>query len=213
MKKRLLALLVSLSLGACMFTGCGSDDSSSSDATPTTAPTEAAEDAEDTEDADAEDTEDADAEASGNVLRLALNFYDINGSNTEGSDICEVTEDGQYTLTFNADTEGVNFADDSTLYIKDCDVTQGISATSAVTSCEIRYDSITADGTELTITNTDFNSVVNSSGIVDSGQPINGWDGSSVAEAEKAGNGINWTIDVPTEITVTFTVQNLVFAE
>ena len=217
MKKRFLAVMLTLSMGAALLTGCGSDKKEETKAasTSTPAPTEEA------KDDDADKTDDADdngTTADGPVLRLALNFYDINGLNTENeNDVIEITEDGTYTTELKASDYGIDFADCSTIYFKDADVTEGLVATSAVTSCEIRYDKVTINGgeTELTLNTDEFANAINSSSIVDSGKPINGWDGSVVDEAVSidSNHGIDWTCGVPESIEVTFTIQNLVFAE
>ena len=99
------------------------------------------------------------------------------------------------------------------IYIKDYAVTMLEATKTPVTSCMIRYDKILLDGVELTITNSDFKEAMKGSGVLDTGDPVNAWDGSAVAEATAnsdfsisfAGN------DAPKKIEVTFTLSGLTF--
>lgn len=161
-----------------------------------------------------------------NEIDLAVNVY-YNDSNYVANEVGEsitVSGDGQYTLTFNADADlsdaakkaGINYLNNLTsIYIKDNDVTNGDAATSPLDGCEIRYDSIKVDGVELTITNTGFKSALKASGVFDTNDPINSWDGSAVAEVEETGDHVlNFTTATdPTEIAITFTLRNLKFTE
>ena len=151
-------------------------------------------------------------------------YNDSNYVANEVGESITVSGDGQYTLTFNADADlsdaakkaGINYLNNLTsIYIKDNDVTNGDAATSPLDGCEIRYDSIKVDGVELTITNTGFKSALKASGVFDTNDPINSWDGSAVAEVEETGDHVlNFTtVTDPTEIEITFTLRNLKFTE
>lgn len=159
-------------------------------------------------------------------LRLALNAYYSDQVHTYfGNDVGQpvtVTGDGQYTVVFDcatdlsaaAATAGVDsLAGVGSIYIKDYAVTMLETTKTPVTSCQIRYDKILLDGVELTITNADFKEAMKGSGVLDTGDPVNAWDGSAVAEATAnsdftisfAGNA------APKKIEVTFTLSGLTF--
>lgn len=159
-------------------------------------------------------------------ISLAVNVYYNDASkqyfsNEESSDIITVSEDGQYTLTFDCDTDlsskagdaGVNTLNNVTaIYIKDHDVTTGDARVSPLSSCDIRYDEIDVDGTKLTITNNDFKSALKDSGVFDTNDPINAWDGSSVKEVSTVNNVASFSkISDPKKITISFTLKNMKF--
>ena len=159
-------------------------------------------------------------------LRLALNaYYTDQVHQYFGNDVgvpVTVTGDGQYTVIFDCATDlsaaatGVGVESLSgvgSIYIKDYAVTMLESTKTPVTSCQIRYDKILLDGVELTITNQEFKEAMKASGVLDTGDPVNAWDGSVVAEATAnsdftisfAGN------EAPKKIEVTFTLSGLTF--
>lgn len=158
-------------------------------------------------------------------LNLALNVY-YNDSersywnNEYGEPIC-ITEDGQYTLSFDcaadlsaaaAEAGVTQLANLTAIYIKDYDVTVGNASSSKLESCDITYDSISVNGQTLTITQSGPKSAIKASGILDTNDPINSWDGSAVAEVNSVSQVANFTgIENPTQISVTFTISNLVF--
>ncbi len=161
------------------------------------------------------------------VLTLALNVYyndDVLGyySNEYGSAI-EIEEDGQYTLLFDcaedlsdaAKEAGVTGLNNLTaVYIKDHDVTLGNASITPVSSCDIYFDSVVVDGIPLTITQTESKSAIKSSGILDTNDPLNSWDGSQVEEVTVTDHVLNIVgIEDPQRIEVTFTISNLVFDE
>ncbi|MCC8097406.1 MAG: hypothetical protein LIO44_02370 [Eubacterium sp.] len=160
-----------------------------------------------------------------NSLELALNVYynDANYTSNEVGEPITVTEDGQYTLVFDTATDlssaaqsaGMKYLNNLTsIYIKDNDVTNGNSVVSPLDSCYIRYDKITLDGVELTITNNDFKSAIKDSGVLDTNDPVNSWDGSAVSEVTVSNHVLNFTtVTNPTRIEVVFTLKDLVFTE
>ena len=159
------------------------------------------------------------------VLRIALNvmYNDADGAyyGNEVGDYIEVTGDGQYTLTFDCDTQlsdeakrsGIKALKNLTsIYIKDQDVTDGLAGKSALVSCDIKYDKIVVDGTEFTIIITEPKNAIKSSGIFDTNDPFNSWDGSAVAEVVAVDHVLNMTnLENPKKVEVTFTLSNLVF--
>lgn len=158
-------------------------------------------------------------------LEIAANVY-YNDSKYAANEVgvpITVTGDGQYTLTFDTTTDlsdkakaaGISYLNNLTsIYIKDNDVTNGNAAKSPLDSCNIRYDSITVDGTPLTITNTGFKSAIKESGIFDTNDPINGWDGSAVKEVITSNHTVNFTtVTNPTRIEIVFTLENMKFTE
>lgn len=159
------------------------------------------------------------------VLNLAANVY-YNGSyvSTERSAPVEITQNGQYTLTFDTSTDlsdaakkaGVKYLKDiGSLYIKDYDVDTNGASASPVKTCDIRYDEIKVNGTPLTITKTDFKSALKGK-VVDTGDPLNAWDGSAVSDSDittdKKKFRVNFTnFAEPTKIEIKFTIDNLEF--
>ncbi len=151
------------------------------------------------------------------TLNVLYNDATLGYYSTENGDSITVNEDGQYTLTFDIDRDlssegaaaGVEYLKNLTaIYIKDNDETK------CVESCQIRYDLITVNGIELTITKGDFKEAVNSSGNFDTDDPINSWNGSAVAEASATNYVANFTtISEPKTISVTFTLSGLTFKE
>lgn len=163
-----------------------------------------------------------------NVLRLALNvLYNdstLGCTNTEYGPYIEIHEDGQYTVTFDctmhlsesARNMGVTGLDNLTaVFLYDQAVRDGDQKTSSATACQIRWDSVTVNGQELTLTDNEFKSAIKSSGIFDTNDPLNAWDGSAVAEVnvDTENHVLNISVEDPTVITVTFTIQGLTFAE
>lgn len=161
------------------------------------------------------------------VLTLALNVYyndDALGyySNEYGNAI-SVEEDGQYTLIFDCaeDLSGsavsagvVGLNNLTAIYIKDHAVTLGEASATPVVSCDIFFDSVIVDGTPLTVTQTESKSALKSSGILDTNDPLNSWDGSLVEEVTVDNHVLNIVgIDNPQRIEVTFTISNLVFED
>lgn len=163
-----------------------------------------------------------------NVLRVALNvLYNdtvLGCYNTEYGPYVEVYEDGQYTVTFDATmhlsesarTMGVTGLDNLTaIFLYDHEVRVGNQPTSSVTACQIRWDKITVNGQELTITNNEFKSAIKTSGIFDTNDPFNAWDSSSVAEVivDTESHVLNIDVADPVSVSITFTVQGLEFAQ
>ncbi len=163
-------------------------------------------------------------------MLLALNVY--YNDNETGYYLNEVSEryitvdgDGTYTLDFDCDTDlsdaaraaGVTGLHNITaIYIKDHDVTLGNSSKSPLASCSIMYNEITVDGTPLTIIQTEPKSAIKSSGIFDTNDPFNSWDGSMVSEVEVVDHVLNITSsfngELPNKISVTFTLSDMRFA-
>lgn len=163
---------------------------------------------------------------SASEIKLALNVYYNDSehgyfSNEVSAKIITVDKEGQYTLTFDcaadlsaaaADAGVTSLSNLTAIYIKDYDVTCGNTSSSPLKSCDIMYDKIVVNGEELTITQTEPKSALKDSGIFDTNDPINSWDGSSVEEVKCSGNVANFsTIENPTTVEVTFTLSNMEF--
>lgn len=158
--------------------------------------------------------------------RLSINVYYNDSthkyfSNEISSDVITVKEPGQYELTFDCERDlskaaieaGVESLSKLTaIYIKDYDVATGKLKKSALTSCQIRYDKIMVDDVELTIKDTEFKSALKDSGIFDTNDPVNAWDGSAVKEVKNQGNAISFsTVTNPKRISITFTLDGMSF--
>ena len=152
-----------------------------------------------------------------NMVDVSLHAYYNNGDE-EGEPIT-ITEDGQYTVSFDLSKDlseagqkaGITDLNNVvSIYIKDCN-----ASNPTVEEAQIRYDKITVNDTaDLTITNTDFKSAIKENGQFDTNDPINGWDGSVVSEVQtdSSSHTVSFTtVENPTKITVTFTIQGLKF--
>lgn len=160
------------------------------------------------------------------VVRLSLNVYYNDSthnyfSNEISNDVISVDKNGQYTLSFDcasdlsdaAKAAGVSDLNKVTaIYIKDYDVATGKSSKTPFSACQIRYDKITVDGTELALKNNDYKSALKDSGIFDTNDPINAWDGSAIEEISVSNNAASFsTVTSPKKITVSFTLNNICF--
>lgn len=156
------------------------------------------------------------------ALHILYNDTAKNYYGTELSEPVKVTGDGQYTVSFDLNSQlsaagkkaGITEINNLTaIYIKDYDITSGNAKKSPLSSAEIRYDSVKVNGTELTINNSNFASALNAE-VFDSGKPINAWDGSVVDEVTATDHVARFTtVTNPTTIEVTFTLQNVEFKQ
>lgn len=162
------------------------------------------------------------------VLRLALNVLyndaELGCTTTEYGPYVEIHQDGQYTVTFDctmhlsesARKMGVTGLDNLTaIFIYDQAVRDGDQMASGVTAAQIRWDSVTVNGQELTLTNSEFKSALKTNGIFDTNDPLNAWDGSAVEEVivDTENHVLNIAVEDPVTITVTFTIEGLTFAD
>ena len=160
-------------------------------------------------------------------IALALNVYfndsNLNYYSNEVGSAILVSENGQYTLSFDctkdlsaaAKETGIKGLNNLTaIYIKDDSVTRGKTSKSPLVSCDIIYDEIVIDGISYKINMTEPKSALKASGILDTNDPINSWDGSVIDEVSVNNHVLNFTdVDNPQKVTVTFTISNLVFEE
>ncbi len=167
----------------------------------------------------------SDVEITG-TINLALNVLYNDSTNgyyqIETSPSVAVSEDGQYTLTFDiaedlssaGKSAGITTINNVTaIYIQDYDVTVGNATVSPITAASIRYDSVSVNGTELTITDSNFYSAMSGTKL-DTGKPINAWGGTVVDGISVSNYTASFSdISNPTSISVTFTVSGLTFAE
>lgn len=160
------------------------------------------------------------------LFRLSLNVYYNDSthnyfSNEISNNVISVNKNGQYTLSFDCNSDlsdaakaaGVSDLNRVTaIYIKDYDVATGKASKTPLSVCQIRYDKITADGAELTLKNNDYKSALKDSGIFDTNDPINAWDGSAIEEISMSNHAINFTTaEPPKKIEVTFTLDHMCF--
>lgn len=160
-------------------------------------------------------------------IALALNVYfndsNLNYFSNEVGSAILVSENGQYTLSFDCSKDLSQAAKDAgvtglnnltAIYIKDDSVTQGKASKSPLVSCDIIYDKILVNGTSYTINMTEPKSALKASGILDTNDPINSWDGSVIDDVSVNNHVLNFTgVDNPQSVVVTFTISNLVFEE
>lgn len=160
-------------------------------------------------------------------IALALNVYyndsELSYFSNEYGEAVTVSGEGQYTVVFdcaqdlsdNAVNAGVTGLNNLTaIYIKDDSVTRGQAKKSALVSCDIIYDEIKVDGTSYTIHMDAPKSALKASGIFDTNDPINSWDGSVIDEVRVDNHVLNFSaIEDPQKVELTFTLSNLVFEE
>lgn len=160
------------------------------------------------------------------TLSLALNvLYNDAALGYTGNEVgpaITVTGDGQYTLSFDCAADlseagkaiGVQGLNNLTaIYIKDHAVTTGQQTKSQVTACDITWDKVTVNGQELTVTKPGPKSAIKASGVFDTNDPFNAWDGSAVAEASSEDHVLNIEVENPQSVSVTFTLTGLTFQE
>lgn len=217
-KRCLAALMATTMLFSVGLSGCGKKDKDNNTTENSTTQGTASEDA----DSEASTEQPTDTE---NFVELALNVMyndaDKNYSGTEFGESIKVTEEGQYTLSFDCATQlsddakaaGVESLTNLTaIYILDMGTVNPDGKQSPISACNIKYDKIEVDGTELTITKTEPKSALKSTGIFDTNDPINGWDGSVVEEAtqDSANHIANFSNPAnPKSISVTFTLSDI----
>lgn len=212
--KKILSLLVATTMVmALLLSGCGKKDKDKEEK-KTEAPTESVSEKE-------TEAPTVPAVDDDNFIDLALNVYYNDGElgfaeNVAGETL-RVTEEGQYTLSFDcskdlsdaATSKGVNSLKNLTaIYILDMGVAEGKQ--SPLKAATIKYDKVVVNDTELTITKADPKPAFKSTGVFDTNDPINAWDGSAVEEVESTDDHVaNFTtIDNPTTISVTFTLSD-----
>lgn len=161
-------------------------------------------------------------------VQLAVNvYYNDSANDFFGNEVSQevltVVGDGQYQLSFDCEKDlsaeavqaGVSTLNHVTaIYIKDNEVTNGNAKISPLKSCDIRYDDITVDGVKLTLKSQESKSALKDSGIFDTNDPINGWDGSVVEEVTSNNNSVSFSsIENPKKITITFTLSDMAFLD
>lgn len=139
----------------------------------------------------------------------------------ETGDVITVNVDGTYTLKFDADKDlssaakAAGITDISNLtaiYIQDQTVALGNAKASPLESCNITYLSVKADGKELTLNSlAGPKSAIKDSGIFDTNDPINSWEGSAVDEVTVSDHVANFTIGKPKTIEITFELSDMIF--
>ncbi len=158
-----------------------------------------------------------------NYVELAINVYyndadHAHYANEPAKSSIFVTEEGQYTLTFDcekdlsdeAKSKGVSsLANLTAIYLLDMGSAKGQQ--SPITSCSIIFNEVLVDGTALTITQKESKSAIKASGIFDTNDPVNAWDGSQVEEVAVTGDHVaNFTtVSNPKTISITFTLSNI----
>lgn len=160
-------------------------------------------------------------------IALALNVYyndnELSYFSNEYGEAITVSGEGQYTVVFdcgqdlsdNAVNAGVTGLNNLTaIYIKDDSVTRGQAKKSALVSCDILYNEVVVDGASYEIHMDAPKSALKASGIFDTNDPINSWDGSVIDEVTVDNHVLNFSeIEDPQRVEVTFTLSNLVFEE
>lgn len=152
------------------------------------------------------------------ALHVLYNDASLKYYGTEIGNYVTVKGNGQYTVEFDLETgissagrkAGITALKNLTaVYIKDYDITSGVLTKSMTKKAYIKYDRVVVNGdTELTITDTSTVSAMNGS-ILDTGGPLNGWDGNKVKEVSTSSNTVNFTGLTVTKMAVTFTLSSV----
>ena len=100
------------------------------------------------------------------------------------------------------------------MYIQDVATLDGTASESPVATADIVYNSIKIDDKELTIADTNPASAVKANGAFDTNKPVNGWDGSVVADTDIVWDQTNHLVkfagvDSVQKVSVTFTLSNV----
>ncbi|MCD8327685.1 MAG: cellulase family glycosylhydrolase [Ruminococcus sp.] len=162
-------------------------------------------------------------------IELAIKVYYNDDTHqywsAETGDTITVTEDGTYTLTFDVDEDlssaaiaaGITSISNLTaIYIQDQTVALGNATKSPLDACNITYNSVKVDGVELTLNSlAGPKSALKSSGVFDTNDPINAWDGSAVEEVSANSSHVaNFTtVSNPKTIEITFTLSDMEFTK
>ena len=158
-------------------------------------------------------------------VKLALHvLYNDTALGYYGTEIGEyiiVKEDGTYTVEFDLAKDisdagkaaGITALKNLTsVYIKDYDVMMGKITSSNVSKIRVKYESVVVNGTtNLTMTTaaSKDKSALRGS-VVDTGGPLNGYDGNYVKEVTTSNNIVNFSQSEPvTKIAVTFTLSKM----
>ncbi len=155
------------------------------------------------------------------ALKVMYNDNDHQYWSAETGDIITVNEDGTYTLKFDANTDLSNAAKTAgitdisnltAIYIQDQTVALGNAKVSPLESCNITYLSVKADGKELTLNDlAGPKSALKDSGIFDTNDPINAWDGCAVDEVTVSDHVANFKDGNPKTFEVTFKLSDMKF--
>ena len=149
-------------------------------------------------------------------LALYVLFNNKNYYNKEHGTPVFVNDDGQYTVTFDCNSDlskdaqaisGLNLSDAGSIYIYDVD------KATVFKQCNIKYDKVLVDGVEFAVTQQEAKSAITRNGMVDTGDPINIWDGSVVDGVSVVSNShLSFAnISKPMKIEVTFTLSDMWF--
>ncbi|MBP5185014.1 MAG: glycoside hydrolase family 5 protein [Lachnospiraceae bacterium] len=174
---------------------------------------------------DGSDTSEAVAGTTKNFIKVSINVYyndaELDYFKNEAGNVLYISKEGTYVLTFDCDKDlsedakalGVSTLSNLTaVYLLDAGAADG--AQSPLKAANIKYEKVVVDGKELTITNSEPKSAFKSSGIFDTNDPINSWDGSAVEEVAVSEHVLNFTDPTrPKTISITFTLDGFVWGE
>ena len=139
----------------------------------------------------------------------------------ETGTVVKASEDGQYTVKFDCNTDlsdaavkaGITNLDKLTaIYIKDENVDNGSAKASPLDSCNITIDKVVLDGQTLTLNSLAAAKEAVKNGVFDSGNPVNAWDGSAVDEVKASDHVALFTTNTAHKvIEITFTLSGMKF--
>ena len=158
-------------------------------------------------------------------LKVLYNDSTHNYYSAETGDLITVSEEGTYTLKFDIDknlssagkTAGITDISNLTaIYIQDQTYALGDAKSSPLETCDIKYTSVKLNGKELTLLPDKAGpKTAIKSGIFDTGDPVNAWDGSAVDESQlvwdQSNHVVSFKESTPKTFEVTFTLSNMKF--
>lgn len=141
----------------------------------------------------------------------------------EIGEIVKIEENGTYTLTYDiakhqsedAKSLGIDTINNLTaIYLKDIDVHSGAIPESAFRHCRLKWEKVEINGQEMKLSEDRkiWLKPINTSGVFDSGKPVNAWEGNDIEGVAVSDHTAVFTdIEKPTCVTITFTISQIMY--
>ena len=135
----------------------------------------------------------------------------------------KIMENGTYTLTYDiakhqsedAKSLGIDTINNLTeIYLKDIDVHSGEIPQSAFRYCRLKWEKVEINGQEMKLSGDRkiWLKPINTSGVFDSGKPVNAWEGNDIEGVAVSDHTAVFTdIENPTCVTLTFTISQIMY--
>lgn len=148
------------------------------------------------------------------------NYWD-----NEIGETVKVYGNGTYTLTYDiaqhqseaAKNLGIDTINNLiAIYLKDVDVHSGELQQSAFRYCRLKWEKVEINGQEVRLVEDRPATLapINGSGVLDSGKPVNSWEGNDIEGVAVSDHIAVFTdIEKPTSVTLTFTITQVMYAD